>query len=80
MVTVDHLVSSTARSVQAVNEAVRRLVSAGVLLQTTAGRRNREFEADGLVDLITGFENSMASPAADTVLERPVGPVPRRPA
>lgn len=79
VLTVAHLVESTGRSTQAVHEAVDRLVAAGVLRQTTAGRRNRAFEVDGLIDLIAGFERSLASPAADTALEAPVRPVPRRP-
>ncbi|NAZ80268.1 Fic family protein [Kineococcus sp. R8] len=76
--TVGQLVTLTGRSTQAVNEAVDRLQSAGVLRQTTAGRRNRAFEVDGLIDLITGFERSLASPAGDTAVEPPARPVPRR--
>ncbi|MEW1960696.1 Fic family protein [Kineococcus sp. NPDC059986] len=76
--TVAQLVRLTGRSTQAVNEAVDRLHRAGVLRQTTAGRRNRAFEVDGLVDLITGFERSLASPAADTAVHPPVRPVPHR--
>ena len=79
VVTVASLVAATGRSVQAVNEAVERLSSAGVLRQTTAGRRNRAFEVDGLIDLITSFERSLASPAGDTAVEAPARPVPRRP-
>ncbi|NAZ74230.1 Fic family protein [Kineococcus sp. T13] len=79
VVTVASLVAATGRSVQAVNEAVERLHSAGVLRQTTAGRRNRAFEVDGLIDLITSFERSLASPAGDTAVEPPARPVPRRP-
>lgn len=80
VVTVANLVRVTGRSTQAVNEAVERLHAAGVLKQTTAGRRNRAFEVDGLIDLITGFERSLASPAGDTAVEAPARPVPRRPA
>ncbi|MEZ0166815.1 Fic family protein [Kineococcus sp. LSe6-4] len=76
--TVAQLVRLTGRSAQAVNEAVDRLHRAGVLRQTTAGRRNRAFEVNGLVDLITGFERSLASPVADTAVEPPVRPVPHR--
>jgi Fic family protein len=76
--TVAQLVRLTDRSTQAVNEAVDRLHTAGVLVQTTAGRRNRAFEVDGLIDLITGFERSLASPVGDTAVEPPARPVPRR--
>ncbi len=78
VLTVAHLVKLTGRSTQAVNEATGRLHAAGVLKQTTAGRRNRAFEVDGLIDLITGFERSLASPAGDTAVEPPARPVPRR--
>ena len=76
--TVAQLVRLTGRSPQAVNEAVDRLHRAGVLVQTTAGRRNRTFEVDGLVDLITGFGRSLASPVGGTSVESSVRPVPRR--
>ena len=76
--TVAQLVRLTGRSTQAVNEAVDRLHTAGVLVQTTAGRRNRAFEVDELIDLITGFERSLASPVGDTAVEPPARPVPRR--
>jgi len=78
VMTVAQLVALTGRSTQAINQAVERLVSCGVLRQTTVGRRNRAFEADGLIELITGFERSLASPAGDTAEEAPVRPVPRR--
>jgi Fic family protein len=78
LTTVAQLVRLTGRSTQAVNETVDRLHTSGVLVQTTAGRRNRAFEVDGLIDLITGFERSLASPVGDTAVEPPARPVPRR--
>jgi Fic family protein len=50
------------RSVQAVNEAIPRLVGAGVLKQTTVGRRNRAFEALDLINAFTDLERRLASP------------------
>src|SRR4029079_14364655 len=41
IITVQSAAARVDRSVQAVNEAIPRLVSAGVLKQTTVGRRNR---------------------------------------
>lgn len=41
------------RSFEATNNAVTRLVEVGALRQSTAGRRNRVFEAADLFDLIT---------------------------
>ncbi|PPK93745.1 Fic family protein [Kineococcus xinjiangensis] len=79
VLTVAHLVRATGRSDQAVNEAVERLHRAGVLQQTSTGRRNRTFEVAGLVDLLTGFERSLASPAGDTAVAPPVRAVPVRP-
>src|SRR6266487_3701400 len=53
------------RSGQAVNEALRRLVDAGILSQATVGRRNRAFEALGLIDACTDLERQLASPGGD---------------
>jgi Fic family protein len=54
------------RSFQAVNEAIARLVDAGILSQTTVGRRNRAFEAPELLDAFNDLERQLASPAGDT--------------
>jgi DNA-binding Lrp family transcriptional regulator len=67
------------RSEQKTNDAVRRLVEAGVLKQTTIGRRNRAFEAPDLVAAITGFERALASPLGDTRRAPPSRPAPARP-
>jgi hypothetical protein len=50
------------RSEQAVNEAIPRLVETKIHRQTTAGRRNRAFEAVELIDAITDLERRLASP------------------
>jgi len=67
------------RSVQAVNEAIPRLVEAGVLIQTTIGKRNRAFEATELIDDFTALERQLASPDADTRTSPPNRRVPHRP-
>ena len=67
------------RSFQAANQAIRRLVKAGVLLQVNVGRRNRAFEAHELVDAFTAFERRLASPEGDTLVSPPERRVPRRP-
>ncbi|WP_440099706.1 Fic family protein [Streptosporangium sp. H16] len=54
------------RSVQRANDAINQLVAAGVLKQTTIGRRNRAFEAPDLIKALTGFERALASPLGDT--------------
>ena len=69
----------TGRSFQAANQAIDRLVDAGVLVQVNVGRRNRAFEAPELIDLFTALERRLASPADDTLVSPPVRGVPRRP-
>jgi Fic family protein len=79
MVTVQSAAAVVGRSVQAVNEAIPRLVDAGVLKQTTAGKRNRAFEAPELIDSFTALERQLASPDADTLISPPSRRVPYRP-
>ena len=66
------------RSFQAANQAMDRLVEAGVLVQINVGRRNRAFEAPELIDLFTALERQLASPAGDTLVADPVRRVPER--
>lgn len=53
IVTVQSAAALVGRSEQAVNDAIPRLVEAGILKQTTVGRRNRAFEASELIDAFT---------------------------
>jgi Fic family protein len=78
MITVQSGAALVGRSVQAVNEAIPRLVAAGVLSQTTIGKRNRAFEAAELIDSFTALERQLASPDADTRTSPPIRRVPRR--
>jgi Fic family protein len=78
LVTVRSAAATIDRSVQAVNEAVARLVDARVLTQTTVGRRNRAFEAPELIDTFTALERQLAIPEADTRMSPPARRVPRR--
>ena len=80
IITVQSAAALLGRSVQAVNEAIPRLVEAGVLKQTTVGQRNRAFEAPELIDSFTALERQLASPDADTLTSRPARRVPDRPA
>lgn len=66
------------RSFKSVNKALPVLVEAGVLRQTTVGRRNRAFEANEIVDAFTAFERQLASPEGDTLASPPARPVPAR--
>jgi hypothetical protein len=54
------------------------LEAAGVLAQTTVGRRNRGFEAPALIDAFTALERRLASPDSDTLSSPPSHAVPRR--
>jgi Fic family protein len=78
VVTVQSAAALIGRSDQAVNEAIRRLVDAGVLTQTSIGRRNRAFEAPDLIDAVNDLERQLASPDGDTLHSPPERRVPRR--
>lgn len=78
IVTVRTAANLIDRTGQAVNEAIPRLLDAGVLKQTTIGRRNRAFEAPDLIDEFNALERQLASPAGDTRSDEPARPVPAR--
>ncbi len=78
VVTVQSAAALIGRSDQAVNEAIPRLVDAGVLKQTTVGRRNRAFEALDLINAFTDLERQLASPDGDTLHSPPERRVPQR--
>jgi Fic family protein len=78
VITVQSVAALIGRSEQAVNEAIPRLVDAGVLTQITVGRRNRAFEAPDLVDAFNALERQLASPGGDTLSSRPARRVPAR--
>jgi Fic family protein len=70
----------TGRSFPQANEAIGRLVSAGVLVQISVGKRNRAFEARDIINAFTDLERQLASPEGDTRNSVPIMPVrPRRP-
>lgn len=66
------------RSFQATNQAIERLVGAGILSQVTLGRRNRAFEAPEMVEAFAELERQLASPEGDTLVSEPIRRVPRR--
>lgn len=78
LLTVRSATDLIGRSTPAVNDAVARLVEAGVLTQVTVGRRNRAFEAGELIEAFADLERRLASPAADTRISPPSRRVPRR--
>jgi len=78
ILTVRNAADLIGRSNQAVNAAVSRLLDAGVLAQTTLGRRNRAFEAPDVITAFTDLERRLASPAGDTRAAAPARRVPRK--
>jgi hypothetical protein len=66
------------RSFVQTNQAVARLVEAGILNQVTVGRRNRAFEAPDIIEAFTDLERQLGSPAGDTRTSEPIRRVPRR--
>jgi len=66
------------RTFKPANEAIQRLVQAGILRQITIGRRNRAYEAPEIVEAFTDLERRLASPAGDTLNAPPARVVPHR--
>jgi len=79
VITVSTAAKLVGRSVQATNQAVEQLEKAGVLVQINISRWGRAFEATGLLDTLTSFERSLASPTGDTRTAPPIRQVPNRP-
>ena len=67
IVTVTSAAALTGRSFPSVNEAITRLVDAGILRQVTIGRRNRAFEAPEVIEAFTALERQLTSCRDDAV-------------
>jgi Fic family protein len=78
VVTVPSAAALVGRTFRPANDAIARLVGAGILKQITVGRRNRAFEAQEIIEAFTALERQLASPAGDTLRSVPARPVPRR--
>jgi len=78
IITTPGAAAAIGRSFQSTNEAIDRLVAAGVLKQITVGRRNRAFEASGVLDAFTALERQLASPEGNTLSSKPSRAVPHR--
>lgn len=78
VVTVSSAGELIGRSYVQTNDAVTRLLQAGILRQVTVGRRNRAFEAPDIIDAFTDLERQLGSPAGDARASEPARPVPRR--
>jgi Fic family protein len=79
VLTVRSAVELTKRSLPAVNQAIARLVEAGILEPRQGRARTRTFEAREVIEAFIDLERRLASPAGDTQIEPPVRPVPHRP-
>jgi Fic family protein len=77
VVTVTSAAEMAGRSFIQTNEAIQRLVDAGILNQITVGRRNRAFEAPEIIAAFSALERQLASPEGDTRTSEPARKVPR---
>jgi len=71
---VQQVVELTGASASAAHNAVNELTRAGVLRQVTVGKRNRAWEATGLLTLLDAFERRLATRSPDGT--RPVRHAP----
>ena len=78
VITVNSAAHLISRSFVQTNEAIARLVNAGILRQISVGRRNRAFEAPEIIEAFTALERRLASPEGETQTSEPLRRVPRR--
>ena len=78
VLTADSATTLIGRTFKPANDAIQRLVQAGILYQITVGRRNRAYEAPEIIDAFTDLERQLASPAGNTRSSPPSRPTPRR--
>jgi Fic family protein len=78
VLTAESAATLTGRTFKPANDAIQRLVQAGILHQITIGRRNRAYEAPEIIEAFTDLERQLASPAGDTRTSPPTRTVPHR--
>ena len=78
LITVKSAAALTGRTFAPANEAIGRLVDAGILSPVSVGRRNRVFEAPEVIEAFTALERQLASPRGITLTSEPARPVPYR--
>lgn len=59
----NHVMELLGTSSTSAHKAINELAATGVLKQVTVGKRNRAWEAAGLLDLVDGFERRLAAPS-----------------
>jgi len=79
VLTAESAATLLGRTFKPADAAIQRLVRAGILCQTTIGRRNRAYEAPEIIDAFTALERQLASPEGDTRTSRPARAAPCRP-
>jgi Fic family protein len=78
IVTVTSAAELVNRSFERTNQAISRLLEAGVIQPVSVGRRNRAFEARAVIDAFADLERQLASPSGNTLTSPPRRPAPRR--
>lgn len=78
LITVKSAAVLIGRTFVPANEAIKRLVDAEILRPVNVGRRNRAFEATGVIEAFTALERQLASPRGDTMASEPARRVPYR--
>ena len=74
LLTVKSAAALIGRTFTAANEAIKKLVDAEILRPVRVGRRNRAFEATGVIEAFTALERQLASPQGDTLTSEPSTP------
>jgi hypothetical protein len=64
VLTAESTATLLGRTFKPANEAIQRLVQAGILRQITIGRRNRAYEAPEIIEAFTDLEHRLAGPAS----------------
>jgi Fic family protein len=78
LITVSSAAALIGRTFAPANDAVKRLESAEILRPISIGRRNRAFEATGVIETFTALERQLASPRGNTLTSEPSRRVPYR--
>ena len=78
ILTVDGAARLLGRTFNPANEAIQRLVGAGILRQVNIGRRNRAYEAPEIIAAFAALERLLASPEGETRASKPARRVPER--
>src|ERR1700689_1479316 len=78
LITVTSAAALIGRTFAPANDAIKRLEGAGILRLISVGRRNRAFEATGVIEAFTALERQLASPRGNTLTSEPSRAVPYR--